>query len=60
MKNKLTCHKLTKEIFEERVKQHNPNLDIIGEYKNLHSPITYHCNVCNFGNVNFSVFDNQL
>ena len=48
MKNKLICHKLTKEIFEEKVKQHNPNLDIIGEYKNLHSPITYHCNVCNF------------
>lgn len=40
--------KLTKDEFEQGVKKHNPNIDIVGEYKSLHSPITYHCNVCNF------------
>lgn len=48
MKNKPTAHKLNKDLFEQVVKQYNPNLDIIGEYKNLHSPITYHCKVCDF------------
>lgn len=48
MKNKPITHKLNKELFEQKVRQYNPNLDIIGEYKNLHSSITYHCRICNF------------
>lgn len=39
---------ITQEQFENKVKEHNANLEIISEYHSLHSPITYKCKTCGF------------
>lgn len=46
MSNKRTYNQLTTEQFQEKVHKFYPNIDIISEYTNAHSPVTYKCNIC--------------
>ena len=46
MGRKKTYNQLTTEQFQEKVHKFYPNIDIISEYINAHSPVTYQCNIC--------------
>lgn len=43
----MTYNQLTQEQYIEKVHKYYPNLEIISEYKNAHSPIKYRCTKCN-------------
>lgn len=40
-------HKISKEIFVERLQEKHPNISLIGDYDCMSSPTTVHCNKCN-------------
>ena len=42
----MTYNQLTQEQYIEKVHKYYPNLEIISEYKNAHSPIKYKCTKC--------------
>ena len=42
----MTYNQLTQEQYIEKVHKYYPNLEIISEYKNAHSPIKYKCVKC--------------
>ena len=42
----MTYNQLTQEQYIEKVHKHYPNLEIISEYVNAHSPIKYKCTKC--------------
>lgn len=46
MGRKRTYNQLTTKQFQEKVHKFYPNIDIISEYTNAHSPVTYKCNTC--------------